>query len=255
MMRVGIAADHGGFALKEQVAESLRGSGYEVVDFGAHQLNPGDDYPDFIIPLARAVAAGEVERGVALCGSGVGASIAANKVPGVRAGLIHDVFSAHQGVEDDDMNVFCLGGKVIGSALAWELIETFLAAHFSGAQRHKRRLAKVQALEKNAMTGSFEKPERGPANCGVTLARQVRANCREIQWPSTLPGRNLIAAWCSKGVCFMFRSPRADPMDRGARYADRGDSDCVFWLRAYGTTPLDMGTVRVGLCSGLGPCK
>ena len=100
-----------------------------------HQLDPGDDYPDFIIPLARAVAAGEVERGVALCGSGVGASIAANKVPGVRAGLIHDVFSAHQGVEDDDMNVFCLGGKVIGSALALELIETFLTAHFSGAVR------------------------------------------------------------------------------------------------------------------------
>lgn len=147
MMRVGIAADHGGFALKGQVAESLRGSEYEVVDFGAHQLNPGDDYPDFIIPLARAVAAGEVERGVALCGSGVGASIAANKVPGVRAGLIHDVFSAHQGVEDDDMNVFCLGGKVIGPALAWELIETFLAAHFSGAVRHRCRVAKVQALE------------------------------------------------------------------------------------------------------------
>ena len=118
------------------MAESLRGSGHEVVDFGAHEMSPGDDYPDFIIPLARAVSAGEVERGVALCGSGVGASIAANKVPGVRAGLIHDVFSAHQGVEDDDMNVFCLGGKVIGSALACELIETFLAAHFSGAERH-----------------------------------------------------------------------------------------------------------------------
>jgi ribose 5-phosphate isomerase B len=146
MMRVGIAADHGGFALKEELTESLRASEYEVVDFGAHQLNPGDDYPDFIIPMARAVAAGEVERGVALCGSGVGASIAANKVPGVRAGLIHDVFSAHQGVEDDDMNVFCLGGKVIGSGLARELIETFLAAHFSGAERHERRLAKVRAL-------------------------------------------------------------------------------------------------------------
>ncbi len=145
-MRVGIAADHGGFALKGQLVESLRASGYEVVDFGAHQLNTEDDYPDFIIPLARAVAAGDVERGVALCGSGVGASIAANKVPGVRAGLIHDVFSAHQGVEDDDMNVICLGGKVIGSALARELIETFLAAHFSGAERHKRRLAEVQAL-------------------------------------------------------------------------------------------------------------
>ena len=147
MMRIGIAGDHGGFVLKGEIAEALRGSGYEVVDFGAHQLNPEDDYPDFIIPWARAVAAGEVERGVALCGSGVGASIAANKVPGVHAGLIHDVFSAHQGVEDDDMNVFCLGGKVIGAALALELIETFLTARFSGASRHRRRLAKVQALE------------------------------------------------------------------------------------------------------------
>jgi ribose 5-phosphate isomerase B len=130
-MRVDIASDHGGFTLKQQVAESLRGSGHEVVDFGAHRLDPVDDYPDFVIPLARAVADGKVERGLALCGSGVGASIASNKIPGVRAGLIHDVFSAHQGVEDDDMNVFCLGGKVIGSALAWELVETFLAARFS----------------------------------------------------------------------------------------------------------------------------
>jgi len=148
MMRVGIASDHGGFALKTQVAKLLRDSGYDVVDFGANQLNLADDYPEFIIPLARAVAARKVNRGVALCGSGVGASIAANKVAGARAGLIHDVFSAHQGVEDDDMNVFCLGGKVIGPALAWELIRTFLAAHFSGAPRHLRRLAEVQALEK-----------------------------------------------------------------------------------------------------------
>jgi ribose 5-phosphate isomerase B len=123
------------------------------VDFGAHRLDPVDDYPDFVIPLARAVADGKVERGLALCGSGVGASIASNKIPGVRAGLIHDVFSAHQGVEDDDMNVFCLGGKVIGSALAWELVETFLAARFSGAERHLRRIAKVQALE-NQEVGS-----------------------------------------------------------------------------------------------------
>jgi ribose 5-phosphate isomerase B len=147
MMRVGIGSDHGGFLLKGQVAEQLRGAGYEVVDFGAHQLTAGDDYPDYIIPLARAVASGEVDRGVALCGSGVGASIAANKVAGVRAGLIHDVFSAHQGVEDDDMNVFSLGGQVIGPALAWELIETFLKASFSGAERHQRRVNKVQALE------------------------------------------------------------------------------------------------------------
>ena len=147
MMRVGIGSDHGGFLLKEQVVKQLRGAGYEVRDFGAHQLNVGDDYPDYIIPLARAVASGEVDRGVALCGSGVGASIAANKVAGVRAGLIHDVFSAHQGVEDDDMNVFSLGGQVIGPALAWELIETFLKASFSGAERHQRRVNKVQALE------------------------------------------------------------------------------------------------------------
>jgi ribose 5-phosphate isomerase B len=146
-MLVGIAADHGGFALKEQVADLLRRSGHAVTDFGAHQLNTDDDYPDFIIPLAKAVASGQVERGVALCGSGVGASIAANKVSGVRAALIHDVFSAHQGVEDDDMNIVCLGGKVIGPALAWELIQTFLAAQFTGAERHKRRLAKVQELD------------------------------------------------------------------------------------------------------------
>ena len=147
LMRIGIAADHGGFTLKGELKQSLRHAGYDVADFGAGRLNPEDDYPHFVVPLARAVAAGEVERGVALCGSGVGASIAANKIPGVRAGLIHDVFSAHQGVEDDDMNVFCLGAKVIGSALALELIETFLTAHFSGAPRHRRRLAKVKALE------------------------------------------------------------------------------------------------------------
>ena len=146
-MRVGIASDHGGFALKEQIAELLRGTGHEVVDFGAFHLSPGDDYPDYIIPMARAVSAGKVERGLALCGSGVGASIAANKVAGVRAGLIHDVFSAHQGVEDDDMNVFSLGGQIIGPALAWELIETFLNARFSGAVRHQRRVDKVKALE------------------------------------------------------------------------------------------------------------
>jgi ribose 5-phosphate isomerase B len=146
-MRVGIAADHGGHALKEQLAKSLGGAGYEVIDFGALHLDPADDYPDFVIPLSRALAAGEIDRGVAICGSGVGASIAANKVAGVRAGLIHDIFSAHQGVEDDDMNVFCLGGNVIGFSLAWELLEKFLVARFSGAPRHQRRVAKVQALE------------------------------------------------------------------------------------------------------------
>jgi ribose 5-phosphate isomerase B len=146
-MRIGIASDHGGFALKSEVAAELRASGQVVLDFGDAALDPSDDYPDFVIPLARAVAAGEVERGVALCGSGVGASIAANKIAGVRAGLVHDVFSARQGVEDDDMNVICMGGRVVGAGLAVQLVETFLAARFSGAERHRRRLAKVQALE------------------------------------------------------------------------------------------------------------
>jgi ribose 5-phosphate isomerase B len=145
--RLGIAADHGGHELKEYLSNLLRESGNEVVDFGDQQPKSDDDYPDFVVPMARAVAAGEIERGVAICGSGVGASIAANKVPGVRACLIHESFSAHQGVEDDNLNVICLGGLVVGHALAWELVQTFLAARFSGAERHCRRLAKVAALE------------------------------------------------------------------------------------------------------------
>ena len=126
--RIGLAADHGGFELKEYLAGMLRGAGYEVADFGNSQLRPDDDYPDFVVPLAQAVARGEVDRGVAVCGSGVGACIALNKVPGVRACLIHENFSAHQGVEDDDMNVICLGGRVVANMLAWELVRTFLQA-------------------------------------------------------------------------------------------------------------------------------
>ena len=150
--RVGVAADHGGFELKEQLVGKLRAAGHEVVDFGDRRLDLDDDYPDFVVPLAGAVARGDVERGVAICGSGVGACVVANKVTGVRACLIHETFSAHQGVEDDDLNVICLGGLVVGHALAWELVETFLAARFSGAERHRRRLAKVAGLEKQAMT-------------------------------------------------------------------------------------------------------
>jgi ribose 5-phosphate isomerase B len=146
--RIGIAADHGGYQLKEQLVGKLRDASYEVTDFGDSQLNPDDDYPDFVVPLARAVARGEVDRGVAICSSGVGACIAANKVAGVRACLIHEKFSARQGVEDDDMNVICLGSKVIDQAFAWELVTIFLASQFSGAQRHRRRLAKVAELEK-----------------------------------------------------------------------------------------------------------
>lgn len=146
-MRIGLAADHGGFELKAQLSAALEDAGYEVADFGDAVLTPGDDYPDFVVPLAQAVARGEVTRGVAICGSGVGACVAANKVPGVRACLIHETFSAHQGVEDDDMNMICLGGRVVGPALAGELVRTFLQAAFGGAERFRRRLAKVAALE------------------------------------------------------------------------------------------------------------
>jgi ribose 5-phosphate isomerase B len=148
MIRIGIAADHGGFELKVQLIGALKTAGYEVVDFGAQELVSGDDYPDFVAPLAKAVARGEVTRGLAICGSGVGACVAANKVPGVRAALITDSFSAHQGVEDDDMNVICLGGRVTAYALSWDLVQTFLNAHFKGDERFTRRLAKVDALEK-----------------------------------------------------------------------------------------------------------
>ena len=147
-MRLGIAADHGGFELKERLAEELRELGHEVVDFGAREYAPKDDYPDYIVPLARAVARGEVERGVAICGSGVGACVAANKVAGVRAALVTEVFSAHQGVEDDDMNIMCLGGRVTCYALAWDLVQTFLKARFKGGERFQRRLDKVARLEK-----------------------------------------------------------------------------------------------------------
>jgi len=146
-MRIGIATDHGGFVLKEQLLAHLREGGHEVVDFGADSFNPGDDYPDFITPLAQAVSAGKVDRGVAVCGSGVGAAVCANKVPGIRAALIHDHFSAHQGVEDDNMNILCIGGRVMAFAAAQEFVDAFLAATFSGAERHVRRLAKVAALE------------------------------------------------------------------------------------------------------------
>ena len=147
LKRIGVAADHGGFELKEYLVRRLRKAGHVVIDFGDRQPKCGDDYPDFVVPLARAVARGEVDRGVAICGSGVVASVVANKVAGVRACLNHETFSAYQGVEDDDMNVICLGGLVVGHALAWELVQTFLAARFSGAARHRRRLSKVAKLE------------------------------------------------------------------------------------------------------------
>ena len=147
-MLIGIAADHGGYELKEDLASRLRDAGHHVTDYGAHGLAPGDDYPDYVIPLAHSVAAGNVERGIAVCGSGVGASVCANKIPGIRAGLVGDHFSARQGVEDDHMNIICLGGRTSGPMMAWDLVQAFLAAEFSHAERHLRRLGKVALLEK-----------------------------------------------------------------------------------------------------------
>jgi ribose 5-phosphate isomerase B len=146
-VRIGIAADHGGFKLKEFLVKILSEGNYEVIDFGDRNLRNDDDYPDFVIPLADAVANGTVERGIAICGSGVGACITVNKVVGARGGLITEKFSAKQGVEDDNMNIICLGGRVITQSLARELVNIFLKAKFSGAERHKRRLAKVAAIE------------------------------------------------------------------------------------------------------------
>lgn len=147
-MKIGIAADHGGYALKEMLRNYLEAQGHELTDFGAHRLDPDDDYPDFVLPLAHAVADAAVERGIAICGSGVGAAIAANKVTGVRAALIAEHFSAHQGVEDDDANLICLGGRVTGTQAAIELVQAFIGAAFSGAERHRRRLARISAAER-----------------------------------------------------------------------------------------------------------
>ncbi len=151
-MRVGVATDHGGFALKEELIARVRAAGHEVVDFGARYLTPDDDYPDFVVPLAQAVVSGKVDRGVATCGSGVGASVCANKVKGARACLIQDHFSARQGVEDDHMNILCIGGRTAGPEAAWDLVQTFLAAEFSNAPRHLRRLGKVASLESERTT-------------------------------------------------------------------------------------------------------
>jgi ribose 5-phosphate isomerase B len=147
MKRIGIAADHAGFELKEFLVKMLAKAEYEVIDFGASEIKPADDYPDYVIPLARAISSGSISRGIAVCGSGVGACIIANKVAGVKACLIHETFSAKQGVEDDNMNMICLGGRVIDSSLAWTLTRIFLSAEFSGAERHLRRLTKVTELE------------------------------------------------------------------------------------------------------------
>ena len=146
-MIVAVGNDHAGFTLKSTILDAIRAAGHEALDCGAFEIDPGDDYPDFAARVARAVLDGRAERGVLVCGSGVGASVAANKFAGIRAGLCHDTFSAHQGVEDDAMNVLSLGARVVGPSLAAELVGAFLKAQFSGAERHRRRLDKVKSLE------------------------------------------------------------------------------------------------------------
>ena len=145
-MKLGLSADHGGFEMKQQLGKLLAAEGHEVIDFGIKVYDSNDDYPDFTIRLARAVSRGDVERGVLLCGSGVGASVAANKILGVRVAVCHDDFSARQGVEDDNLNILCFGGRTTGIG-AWDCTKSFLNARFSGAERHRRRLAKVAQLE------------------------------------------------------------------------------------------------------------
>ena len=146
-MRIAIGADHAGYSLKAPVDQLLSGLGHEVVDVGAYSLDPDDDYPDYAIALGESVTGGRADRGVLLCGSGVGASVAANKFRGIRASVCHDTYSARQGVEHDDMNVLCLGARIVGKALARELVQAFVSASFSGEERHQRRLGKVAEME------------------------------------------------------------------------------------------------------------
>ena len=152
-LQVALGADHAGYALAVELRPWLPSLDVEVLDLGAHTFDAADDYPDFAAAVARSVAGGQAQRGLIVCGSGVGASVAANKVPGVRAAVCHDTYSAHQGVEHDDVNVLCLGGRIIGVELAREIVAAFLNARFSGEERHRRRLAKVMALEEASRSG------------------------------------------------------------------------------------------------------
>ena len=147
-MRVAIAGDHAGFSLKNWIGKELKESGYDVVDLGAFDESPSD-YPDFARALGKTITAGQAERGILVCGSGIGACVAANKIKGIRAGVAHDTYSGHQGVEHDDMNVLCLGARVIGPAPALEIVRAFLAARFTNEERHVRRVNKILDIEKN----------------------------------------------------------------------------------------------------------
>jgi ribose 5-phosphate isomerase B len=155
-MIIAVGSDHAGFPLKARVVEEVTGAGHQVVDCGAHDATPSD-YPDFARAVGERIVRGEADRGILVCGSGVGASVAANKIPGVRAALCTDTFSARQGVEDDDLNVLCLGARVVGSEVAADAIRAFLGATFSNADRHRRRVAKITAIEADARRGVYDR--------------------------------------------------------------------------------------------------
>ena len=146
-MRISVAADHNGYELKNEISETLKRDGHDVIDMGPHYLDPSDDYPDYAKPLAESVSSGETERGIMVCGSGVGASVAANKVKGVRAAVCHDIYSAHQGVEHDNMNILCLGSRIVGTEVVRELVSAFISAEYTNEERHARRLNKVIEME------------------------------------------------------------------------------------------------------------
>ena len=148
-MKISLAADHNGFDLKKEISDQLENEGHEVIDVGPHSHDPLDDYPDYAKKLADSVSRGESIRGIMICGSGVGASVASNKVKGIRAAVCHDIYSAHQGVEHDDMNVLCLGSRIVGSEVARELVKAFITAEYTGEERHQRRLDKVLDMEKD----------------------------------------------------------------------------------------------------------
>jgi ribose 5-phosphate isomerase B len=146
-MRISVAADHNGYELKNEISEILKRAGHDVIDIGPHSLDPLDDYPDYAKPLAESVSSGETNRGIMVCGSGVGASVAANKIKGVRAAVCHDIYSAHQGVEHDNMNVLCLGSRIVGIEVVRELVSAFISAEYTNEERHARRLNKVIEME------------------------------------------------------------------------------------------------------------
>jgi ribose 5-phosphate isomerase B len=196
-MRIAIAADHVGYELKQILGRDLQALGHEVRDLGTHDPGQPDDYPDFAAALGQVLQAGQAERGVLICGSGVGAAVAANKLPGIRAGLCHDTYSAHQGVEHDDMNVLVLGARVIGPALAQELVGAFLRATFTGEERHRRRLAKVRALEQNpSRLSESETSQRGiEGHVSLTIPAPHAATGQTTRKEMEMVTRNATAEW------------------------------------------------------------